>query len=206
MRSVAELTEDNKFLASLPPLVRAAATGDEAEVRSLLASGVSPNESDDGWSALHAASVRGQARVVVVLLEAGADVDGCDESGVTALWNAAGPSPSLEVISVLLDAGANPNATDSRMGWTPLSRAVEYDNYETVRLLLSAGADAAVVTADGWTLLMDAAECGSVPIARALTVAGANVSAVCDGRTAADIARNRGHTTMVDLLTNPMGR
>ena len=160
-------------------------------------------ESDDGWTALHASAVRGHAEVVAILLGAGADVDACDDSGITPLWNAAGPSPSKAAIRLLLEAGADPNAKDAQFGWTPLIRAVDAGNLDAVELLLAAGASASP-HADGWTLLMDAAERGSVSIAQALIGAGVDVNAVCEGRTAADIAHGRGHTDLARLLAEAM--
>lgn len=181
-------------------MVRASATGDAALVRSLLVNWSPPIDPHDDWTALHAAAARGHAEIVAILLDSGADVDVRDESGITPLWNAAGSTPSSDVIRLLLDAGANPNATDTNLGWTPLSRAVDYDNLDVVRLLLSAGAVATITDGDGWTLIMDAAERGSVAIARELIAAGADVTAMCNGRSAADVARKRGHTEMADWL------
>lgn len=192
---------DVEFLASLPPMVRAAATGNLAEVKFLVAEGSSLSESDDGWTALHAASVRGHPDVVIALLDAGAEVDFVGGMpAVTALWNAAGPTTSRRVIRLLLDAGADPNFADSTYGWTPLSRAVDYDNYDAVELLLAAGADATHTSEDGWTLLMQAAQKGSQAIAKALVDAGADESATCDGKTALDVARSWGNEAVTQLL------
>lgn len=91
-------------------LVFAAAAGDLAVVRGLLASGVTPDARNrDGHRALHLASANGESEVAGVLLEAGATVDAADRIGWSALHWAAyyGALPSVEA---LLAAGADPNA------------------------------------------------------------------------------------------------
>jgi len=196
--------EDGPFLASLPPLIRAAACGDLVEVRRLLDAGHPPDESEDAWSALHAASTRGHASIVVALLDAGSAVD-APAGGVTALWNASGPSPSAETVRLLLEAGADPNATDPLMGWSPLDRATQYCKAEIASLLIKAGADVNYADEKGWTLLMTAAETGCTSVARLLLAAGANPSAACDGKTAGDIALEHGHVGFRDLVVGRAG-
>lgn len=182
----------------LPPLVRAGSLGDLPQVLELLERGSSPNEADhEGWTALHASATRGHAEVVEALLIAGADVDRTAQGSVTALWNAAGPTPSTACVRLLLEAGANPNVKDSQLGWTPMSRAVDYVNIAVVELLIAAGADPGEADAEGFTLVMQAAESGSVALARMLLAGGADLHAVCDGRTALDVARERGHDDFV---------
>lgn len=57
-------------------LARLCGRGDHAAVSALLKKGTSPNSRHlYGWTALHAASVRGDARMCELLLEAGADPD-----------------------------------------------------------------------------------------------------------------------------------
>ena len=66
---------DDRWTVDLPPLVRAAWLGDRDEVNRLLTTSISVHQAeDDGWTALHAAAVRGHADVVA-LLAAGARAD-----------------------------------------------------------------------------------------------------------------------------------
>ena len=91
---------------SISPLGDAAAAGDAARVRALLAVGVDVDEADErGWTALTAASFDGPAPVVRQLIEAGADLEKADEEEETALELACGEQ-SYECIRLLLKAGA----------------------------------------------------------------------------------------------------
>ncbi len=71
-------------------------------------------------------------------LKAGADPNGRDSGGDTALHNAAS-TYNTAVISILLKAGADVNAKNKK-GETPLYRAVDRDNPALITALLKAGA------------------------------------------------------------------
>ena len=103
---------------SEPALCDAAASGDIARVRRLLAGGASQDSVDeDGTSALMAAAFAGETAIVRLLLDHGADPNLQDESGLSALMNAVigdgemdlegGHSLYLEVIEALLEADAD---------------------------------------------------------------------------------------------------
>ena len=62
-------------------------------------------------TALHAAAEYGQAEVVKLLLEAGANKDAADRFGMNVLHFAA-HSGNLEIMKMLLEAGANKDLTD----------------------------------------------------------------------------------------------
>jgi ankyrin repeat protein len=79
--------------------------------------------------------------VVILLLEAGADVNACTEKGITPLRIAVLTRDNLEIIRLLLDAGADVNAGDNT-GTTPLMIALQREfNIDVVNLLLDSGAD-----------------------------------------------------------------
>lgn len=106
-----------------PALSDAAASGDLARLRSLLAEGVSVDSTDeDGTTALMAAAFAGERRAVRLLLDHGADPNLQDDSGLTALMNAVigdgemdlegGHDVFREVVELLLEAGAETRLED----------------------------------------------------------------------------------------------
>ena len=114
-------------------LYRAIWDGDEARAIDLIHSGANPNST---WGAthrietenravrlspLHFALARAQPRVALALIEAGADPNGRDDGGDTALMVAADKNWP-EVVRALLARGADPNAA-GRDGATPLHNA-----------------------------------------------------------------------------------
>ena len=104
----------------------AAHTGDAAEVRRLLASGVDPNAADGyGRTALIEASGTGREEVVSVLAAGGALLDIGRRDGQTALmWAASQNHP--RVVKRLLELGADHSAVD-RHGCTALDIAEARD-------------------------------------------------------------------------------
>jgi len=84
----------------------------------------------------------------------------------------------------------------------PLHAAVALgDSEETVRLLLEAGADVNATQAGGFTALHQAASAGKLEIIAVLLENGARRDARCDqGKLPSDYARERGHTTVAELL------
>lgn len=103
------------------PLHHAVSDGDLARVKELLECGTDPNSrDDDGWRPLHFAALRGIPDLIVLLLDAGATVDPCDEHGNTPLWRAVFESRGKgEVIKLLRAAGANPH-TQNKRGISPV--------------------------------------------------------------------------------------
>ena len=107
----------------------AASAGDLVRVSRLIAAGEDLEERDRIGTPLHHAAARGQAAVVALLLEAGADPNALTRYGATALHRAAwrGDRASVER---LLAAGADPGiesiidgtpCTSQPCGDTPIS-------------------------------------------------------------------------------------
>ncbi len=192
---------DESWLEELPPLVRAAARGDDQTVETLLAAGSDPNEADsDGWSALHAAAARDHHKVVQRLLAAGATVDARTRDGFTPLLNAA--SAGRAVIESLLGAGADPSAQEERLGWRPLDRYAEHANAAGVELVIAAGVPVDAEDFGGTTALADAAEAGCGECVELLLAAGADAKRTFDGETPADLAEKHGHTALARRLAD----
>ena len=167
-------------------------TGTAAQVLQELKNGANAKARDaDGFRALGMAAMRDsedpEAVVVVqALLEAGADVNGRDRDGETALMKAAEYRSDIRVVRALLAAGADANVRN-RYGSTPLREAAGYaHNLPVVQALLAAGAQVDARNGnDGCTALARAVQRhNDIQTVKMLLDTGANANARCrDGST-----------------------
>ena len=144
------------------------------------------------------AATNGNAAIVRLLLDAGADAGSANPEGETALMTAA-RAGSIETTTLLASRGADVNARESWFGETALMWAAAENHADMVRTLASLGAEinarSNVVEAPelefeksggpnmpfargGWTALMYAAREGAVDAARALVDLKADVNLV----------------------------
>jgi nitrate/TMAO reductase-like tetraheme cytochrome c subunit len=140
--------------------VKAARENDVHAVRNLLEADPELVKATDeiGFTALDWAATRGHARIVGMLLAAGAAVDVVGWDGGTVLHRACHHrDPGLA--RMLLDAGAD-LAVRNQWGRTPLHVAARRGCLEVARLLLARGADPNVGTKEGWTPLHVAQKAG----------------------------------------------
>ncbi len=86
--------------------------------------------------------------------------------------------------------------------WTLLHMAASGGNPKMVELLISKGAQVNALTTDDKTPLHYAAGKGHLEIARALVRNDADVSLVCNGKTALDLAEEHGRDEVIDFLQN----
>jgi hypothetical protein len=151
------------------PLMLAAARNDLDELKSLIAAGTDPKQTDaSGWNALMYASTVSSDFPVQVLLKAGADPNQSSPHGDTPLmvnalsayWN-----------DDLVKAGAKVNA-QNRDGQTALMFLAARDKPDAIRDALRAGADPSLKDAKGRTALdyLKLASCGKSPIFDPLTL------------------------------------
>jgi hypothetical protein len=144
----------------------------------------------------------GKLAEVQALVAKGASVNYADQEQRTALILAASNGHSA-VVEFLYGKGADINAQDHG-GMTALMYASRRSFNETATFLLNNGADINVRSSKkGITALMLASGWGNAELVQLLLDKGAN-AAIRDifGATAADIARKRGHSAIVDMLSN----
>jgi len=121
------------------------------------------------------AAMRGDTAKVRVLLRQGADVNGAQGDGMTALHWAATRGDAAQ-IAMLVYAGARVDAVTRNGNYTPLHLAARGGRAPAVKALLKAGANPkAATTAGGATPLHLAAQIGSAESIVALLDAGADV-------------------------------
>ncbi len=137
--SVAVIGAATRFgMVSVTPLMLAAERGQLEILQVLLDAGVNVNEAttDHGYTALVFAC--NNADAVKVLLNAGADANAKNHSGVTVLMYAA-MDGDLGAVKALLDAGADVN-TVAGSSMTALGRAYSTGHSDIADLLIRAGA------------------------------------------------------------------
>ena len=149
---------------------------------------------------LQQAALDGDLKGVEQALESGADVNGMEAEGRTALMFAAFNGHS-EIVLTLLDEGAGIDRRD-QMGRTSLLYAATGPFPETVKILLDKGAEPNVVDSDEhFSPLMHAAAEGNMDVVKILLEAGSNPNLVdVDGDNAASFARQAGHLEVASYL------
>jgi ankyrin repeat protein len=149
-------------------LIEAAKTGDTHKIEQLLQQGAVADSSDEkNWTALGWAAMRGHARVVQLLISAGADPNRiADPAGTTPLA-AASFAGQDAVVELLLVHGARPNTRTTR-GSTPLTAASAHGDLTIVRQLVEHGADVNARGPGGGSPLLLAIQEGHLEIAKYL--------------------------------------
>ena len=114
---------DSKGISSSQDLSGAVFTGDLTAVKQALADGADPNAQDpqSGSTLLATAALMGHTKVVALLLEHGADINGRSRDGGTAL-HAAAFLGRIETVKFLLEKGADANL-QSNIGSTAMDGA-----------------------------------------------------------------------------------
>jgi ankyrin repeat protein len=188
-----------------PPLHVAAASGDAAAVRKLLAAGAAVDGRDgSGATALLAATHANRVEAAKVLIDAGADVNAKDNIHDSP-YLYAGARGHLEILKMTLAHGADLKSVN-RYGGTALIPASERGHVETVRTLIETGVDVDHVNNLHWTALLEAIILGDggerhQRIVDLLVKAGANVNlADGDGVTPLRHARSRGFKQIEAIL------
>jgi ankyrin repeat protein len=158
--------------AGVPPVIRAAATGDLAELQQLLRGGEDANtvfpgvQGGLGVCPLGVAASTGNTGSVAALLAAGADVNG--PNGTLAPLAEAALGCHQAVARILLAHGASVNVARGSSQMTPLLAACQGACPSIASILLQHGANPHAETSRGITPLMAAAWWGSAGCLRVL--------------------------------------
>lgn len=145
------------------------------------------------------AAAAGNTAKIAELLSRGADLEGEDVSGRTAVINAAWRGEP-EVVDLLIGLDADLNVADYE-GRTAVSWAASNGHTEIVKKLLAHGGLPGTVDKEGLTPLMRAAWNGHTEVVKALIDAGAPVNdSSDDGKSALDYAMEGEHPEIVRLL------
>ena len=146
------------------------------------------------------AAEKRDAKAVALLLSRGADVNGPQGDGATALHWAAHWSDLAEARQ-LLAAGARANAAND-YGVTPLFLAATNGSADMVSALIDAKADGNAKLPSGETVLMTAVRAGSFPVVKRLLASGVdpNVAEKSKGQTALMWAATSQRTDIVKAL------
>ena len=114
-----------------------------------------------GVTPLSAACQNGNADMVALLLNAGANPSIALPGGETPLMTAS-RTGKLAVLKLLIAHGADVNAKDADHGQTALMWAAAEGNAEAISALIAAGADLTAVSKGGFTAYLFAAREGKV--------------------------------------------
>ena len=146
------------------------------------------------------AAEHGQVSTALEMLERGADANGVQPDGMTALhWAAYWDDTSLA--RRLIGAGARAKSKN-RYGVTPLFLACENGNAAMIELLIQSGADPNATLRGGESALMTASRTGTVEGVTVLLEHGADPNArdMLRGQTALMWAAAEGHADVVNAL------
>lgn len=143
----------------------------------------------------------GRDDVIPALLRAGADIEGQDARGYTALVLAS-YNGQLSTTGLLLDEGAAPDGASDAQGNSALMGVAFKGHVDIARLLLDRGADPNRRNRAGQTAIMTAALFNQTAIIALLLERGADPNATDHaGNTAAAVARMQGNTALAEMLT-----
>ena len=174
--------------------------GDAFTVELFLAAGMNPNTRyEANTTVLMKAAAIGRADLVALLIDKGANVNGTDHFGRSALTFAIQDGAHTDIVRLLLKNGADPNVKLND-GRTPLLFTV--DSPDIVRALLEKGADVNVRNLDtGETPLMLAVLAGDIESLKAILGKKSDVNAKDNrGVTALMFAANNNKTAIAKLL------
>lgn len=205
-RAVAQTAPSAAERAAYTGLHAAAAQGDTAAIRTLVAAGAALEARDsNGRTPLHVAAFGSHEAALTTLAAAGANLRALDRQSYDVVTIAA-VADDLPMLKAALEAGGDARLVTSPYAGTALIAAAHLGHDEVVRMLVKAGAPLDHVNSLGWTALIEAVILGDggrrhVETVRILVDAGARTDlADRNGVTPLGHARQRGFQPMVEIL------
>ena len=193
-------------IAAYSGLHKAAAAGDVASIRGLLATKPDVNARDaHGRTPLHVAAFGSRYEAVRALVEGGGDINLLEGDRYDVITIAA-VKDDVEMVKLALALGGNAKLITSRYDGTALIAAAHLGHEKVVEALIAGGAPLDHVNNLGWTALIEAVVLGDggprhVATARALVQAGASRTiGDRNGVTPLEHARRRGYAAMLKVL------
>jgi len=190
----------------------AAAKDDLEMAKLLIAAGANVKAVNrvDAITPLSLAATNGNAAMIAVLLQAGADPNTATADGATPLMTAAAAG-SADAVKTLLDRGAQVNAKESARGQTALMFAAAKNRAAAIKVLLENKADPAITSnvvklekpkfdEDGNPIPERKPRPGPVDPATAAAIARRVSASVLGGMTALLLASRNGHLEAVRAL------
>lgn len=193
-------------------LFAAAASGDAARIRALLAGGA-PVDARDGYgrTALHVAAHLRRAEAMRALVAGGANPNLLENDRYDIVTIAA-VADDLATLKQALALGCSAKNITSRWDGTALIAAAHLGHADVVRMLIAAGAPLDHVNNLGWTAVIESIVLGDggarhTDTLKALVEAGARTDLRDrDGRTPLALAQARGYREMAAWLERPRPR
>ena len=193
-------------VAQYSGLHAAAHRGDVGQIRKLLAAWAAVDARDGhGRTPVHVATFARQREALRALHQGGAKLELLENDRYDAVTIAA-VADDEDTLRLLLSLGASAKLTTSRWDGTALIAAAHLGHDGVVRQLIAAGAPLDHVNNLHWTAVIESIVLGDggrrhQATLAALIEAGANLQlSDRQGRTPLQLARERGHTTMVKML------
>ena len=192
--------------AAYAGLFGAAAQGDAARVKALVAKGAKVDAKDGyGRTPLHVGAYGSKHEAMRALVAAGANPNALenDRYDIVTIAAVANDVPTLRVA---LELGCSARNVTSRYDGTALIAAAHLGHAEVVRTLIRAGAPLDHVNNLGWTAVIEAIVLGDggprhVDTLKSLIQAGANLNfADRQGQTPLALAQARRYQAMADML------
>jgi hypothetical protein len=204
--SLAQVAPTGAELAAYTGLHAAAAQGDVALIKQLVAAGANVNATDAyRRTPMHVAAYQSHDEAVLALAEAGGDPNLLEADRYDIITIAAVADDAQMVRTAVKAGGSAANITSVYDG-TALIAAAHEGSWESIDVLIKAGAPLDHVNNLGWTAMIEAVVLGDggerhQKSLKLLIDAGADKS-ITDrsGRTPLDLAKERGYEAMVNML------